>query len=163
MQITKTIRGTEYVFEIPFNQLIAKSMANSYYGYRIEDVTEAYSTKLYRVNTSEFLPKETKLIGTLIYEADIDRITLYKFVDMTKHKFEKTESFGINNEVISRLRPKDRVFISNGKQNYIISIRKALTVGKYLQFDKYEKQLFVPISEFKLSEVKKKKQRRIKK
>lgn len=155
MKVTKIINGIEYEFEIPLNQELGSSMAQSYYGYKIQAKTNGYHTELYKVNTSAFLPKETKLIGTLIYNIDIDQITLYKFVDMTKHKFIKSDSFGVNNEIISRLRPKDRIFISNGEVNYIISVRKALTVGKYLQFDKYEKQLFIPIEEFKVKDVKK--------
>lgn len=157
MQIKKVIRGVEYTFEIPFNQEIAKTMEQSYYGYRIVSKTAGYSTQLFKVNTSEFLPKETKLIGTLIYDIDIDLITLYKYVDESVHKFIKSDSFGVNNEVISRLRAKDQILISNGKVNYKMSVRKALTVGKYMQFDKYEKQLFIPISEFKQTEIKKRK------
>lgn len=155
MNIKKFINGIEYEFEIPLNQELGNLMAQSYYGYRIETKTNGYHTELYKINTSAFLPKETKLIGILIYNVGIDQITLYKFVDMTKHKFIKSESFGVNNEIINRLRPKDRIFISNGECNYIISVRKALTVGKYMQFDKYEKQLFIPIKEFKIKDIKK--------
>lgn len=155
MKVIKVINGKEYEFEIPLNQELASSITQSYYGYRIEDKTSGYHTELYKVNTSAFLHKETKLIGTLVYNVNMDQITLYKFVDMTKHKFIKSDSFGVNNEIISRLRPRDRIFISNGEVNYIISVRKALTVGKYMQFDKYEKQLFIPIEEFKAKDVKK--------
>ena len=156
MQIKKVKNGITYTYEIPFNQEIAHGMAQSYDGYRIEAITQAYSTKLYKVNTSAFLPKERKLIGTLVYDCDTDTITLYKFVDNDIHKFLKADSYGINNEIISRLRAKDRIFISDGKINYIISVRKALAVGKYLQFDKYERQIFIPISEFKHVIIKKK-------
>ena len=149
MKITKIINGIEYEFEIPFNQEIAKSICQNYYGYKITSKTAGYTTQLFRVNTSAFLEKETKLIGTLVYDTEKDILTLYKFVDNEKHKFIKADSYGVNNEIISRLRAKDRLFISDGKINYTISIRKALTVGKYLQFDKYEKQIFIPIEEFK--------------
>lgn len=163
MQIVKVIKGIKYTIEVPFNQEIAHSMAQSYNGYRIEAITEAYSTKLYKVNTSAFLPKETKLIGSLVYDTETDTITLYKYVDNNIHKFLKADSYGINNEIISRLRAKDKILISDGKTNYKISVRKALSVGQYLQFDKYEKQLFIPISEFKTSEVKKRQKRKVKK
>lgn len=156
MQIVKVIRGIEYTYEIPFNQEVAHGMAQSYDGYRIEAITQAYTTKLYKVNTSAFLPKERKLIGSLVYDTDTDTITLYKFVDNDLHKFLKGDCYGINNEIISRLRAKDRVLISDGKVNYKISVRKALTVGKYMQFDKYEKQLFIPIDAFKHVVIKKK-------
>ena len=155
MQIVKVINGKEYTIEIPFNQEIGHSIAQSYVGYKIEAKTKAYSTQLYKVNTSAFLPKETKLIGTLIYDNQTDILTLYKYIDEKKHKFLKYESFGVNNEIISRLRAKDQILISNGDINFKISVRKAITVGKYMQFDKYEKQLFIPIDEFKQKEIKK--------
>lgn len=150
MKVIKTINGKDYEFEIPFNQEIANSISQLYYGYRIENKTCGYVSKLYKINTSAFLPKETKLIGTLIYNPEQDKLTLFKQVDESKHKFLKYESFGINNEIISRLRAQDSILISNGIDMYKISIRKALSVGKYLQFDKYEKQLFIGIKEFKL-------------
>lgn len=149
MKVTKIINGIEYEFEIPFNQEIAKSICQSYYGYKIISKTKGYSTELYKVNTSIFLENEIKLIGTLIYNTEKDILTLYKFVNNNIHKFIKSDSYGINNEIISRLRAKDQIFISDGNTNYKISVRKALTVGKYLQFDKYEKQIFIPIKEFK--------------
>ena len=155
MKVTQKIRGKEYEIEIPLNQVMANSMVQRYVGYRIAAITEAYSTRIYKVSTSAYLPGETKLIGTLVYDNEKDQVTLYKFVDMEKHKFIKMESFGINNEVISRMRAKDRIFISNGKINFIISVRKALSVGKYIQFDRYEKQLFIPIEEFRQKEIKK--------
>lgn len=165
MQIVKVIRGVKYTFEVPFNQEIAQSIAQSYDGYRIEALTSAYSTQLYKVNTSAFLPKERKLIGTLVYDNEIDVLTLYKFIDEKKHKFLKYESFGVNNEIISRLRAKDQLLISNGQVNFRISVRKALVEGKYMQFDKYEKQLFIPVEAFKQNEVKKtkKKTKKVKK
>lgn len=163
MRITKEIHGCKYEIEIPFNQEVAKSMEQNYYGYKIVSKTAAYSTKLYKVNTSAFLPNETKLIGTLVYDIDGDILTLYKFVDMNIHKHIKSDSFGVNNEVISRLRPRDCILISDGERNYKMSVRKALTVGKYMQFDRYEKQLFIPISEFQVKELPKRTKGNIKK
>ena len=159
MQIKKVIRGIEYTFEVPFNHEIGQSIAQSYFGYKIEAETTAYATKLYKVNTSAFLPNERKCIGTLVYDNDKDTITLYKHVDNNIHKFLKSESYGINNEIVSRLRAKDRILIEDDNFFYSISVRKALTVGKYMQFDKYEKQLFVPITEFKQIETKKRRKK----
>lgn len=159
MQIKKVIRGVEYTFEVPFNHEIGQSIAQSYYGYKIEAETTAYSTKLFKVNTSAFLPDERKCIGTLVYDNEKDTLTLFKHVDNSIHKFLKSDSYGINNETVSRLRAKDRILIEDGKFLYSISVRKALTVGKYMQFDKYEKQLFVPISEFKQIETKKRRKK----
>ena len=155
MKIKMVKDGIEYTYEVPFNQEIGQSIAQSYYGYRIEAETTAYSTKLYKVNTSAFLPKERKLIGTLVYDYEKDWLTLYKHVNNDINKFIKAESYGINNEIIGKMRSSDKIIIEDGKFLYSISVRKALTVGKYMQFDKYEKQLFVPISEFKQTELKK--------
>lgn len=149
MKVKKVINGIEYEFEIPFNQEIAGSICQSYYGYKITSETSGYTTKLYKVNTSAFLSKETKMIGTLIYNYENDYLTLYKHVNEDKHKFLKFESFGVNNEVISRLRANDQILISNGEIMFKISVRSALKFGKYLQFDKYEKQLFIPLDKFK--------------
>lgn len=149
MKITKVINGIEYEFEIPFNQEIAGSICQSYYGYKITSETSGYTTRLYKVNTSAFLPKETKLIGTLIYNFEKDCLTLYKHVNDDKHKFLEFESYGINNEIVSRLRANDQILISNGETMLKISVRNALKVGKYMQFDKYERQLFIPLDKFK--------------
>lgn len=150
MRITKKINGIEYEFEIPLNHIIAKDIARSYDGYRIEQISECYSSFLYKVNTSAFLPKERKLIGRLKYNPSTDNITLIKFVDDNIHKFLKAEAYGINNEIIKHLRPCDKILINANKTKYIISIAKALKVGQYLHFDKYELQLFVPIKEFQI-------------
>lgn len=154
MKVTKVINGIEYEFEIPFNQEIAGSICQSYYGYKITSETSGYTTRLYKVNTSAFLPKETKLIGTLIYNFEKDCLTLYKHVNDDTHKFLKFESYGINNEIVSRLRANDQILISNDETMLKISVRNALKVGKYMQFDKYERQLFIPLEKFK--EIKKK-------
>jgi len=149
MQITKEINGREYTFEVPQNHIIAKDIAKSYDGYRIEFTTDCYTSKLFMVNTSAFLPKERKLIGTLRYNPETEIVTLVKFVDDEIHKFLKMESYGINNEIIKHLRPCDQILIVAGKAKFKISVNKAIKVGQYLHFNKYELQLFIPISEFK--------------
>lgn len=149
MQITKEINGMEYTFEVPLNHIVATDIAKSYDGYRIEHNTECYISKLFKVNTSAFLPKERKLIGTLKCNPETEIITLIKYVDDDVHKFLKTEAYGINNEIIKHLRPCDKILIVAGKSKFTISVSKALKVGQYLHFSKYELQLFIPISEFK--------------
>ena len=149
MQIKKTIKGIEYTFEVPLNMIIAQDIAKSYDGYRIEQETNCYTSNLYKVNTSVFLPKERKLIGRLLYNPNYDYITLYKFVNDDIHKFLKSDAYGINNEIIKHLRTCDKIMIRSKDNKYTISVAKALKVGQYLHFDKYELQLFIPIKEFK--------------
>lgn len=149
MQITKNIKGIEYTFEVPQNWMVAEEIKGNYDGYKLTHDTNCYCSKIYKTNTSFYEDKKVKNIGTLIFNPETERITLYKYVNDEEHKFLKSQSYGINNEIIKHLRTFDKIIIENNKSKYLISVSKALKVGQYLHFDKYELQLFIPISEFK--------------
>lgn len=158
MQITKEINGHEYTFEVTQNWLAAHDIAKCYDGYKIFHCTSCYCSKLYLQNTSVFEEnKEPKLIGTLIYNPDTERMILYKKVSDEEHKFIKGQSYGINNEIIKHLRTFDKIIIDNSSNRFEISVAKAIKVGEYLHFNKYELQLFIPIEEFKMTDIKKNK------
>ena len=157
MQVIREINGHQYEFEVPENWIIAEEMKGVYNGYKLSHETSCYSSKIYKTNTSEFSDKETKNIGTLLFNPDTERITLYKFVNDEIHRFETGDAYGVNNEIIKRLRTFDRILIENKTNYFEISVAKAVKVGQYLHFDKYELQLFIPISEFKVKDKKKQK------
>lgn len=152
MQITKNINGHDYTFEVPENYIVAEEISGTYDGYKLTQETCCYCSRIFKKETSEFSGKEVKHIGTLIYNPDSSKITLHKFVDDAEHKFIKGQSYGINNEIIKRLRTFDRILIENKKNYFEIPVAKALKIGNYLHFDKYELQLFIPIEEFKIIE-----------
>lgn len=160
MQITKVINGHEYTFEVPQNAITAKEICRSYDGYKIECEISCNTTWFYKINTGFTVDKTPKMIGQLSYNPETERMTLYKFVDDEKHRFEASVSYGINNEIIKHMRVFDRIVISNKTNRFEISVAKAIKVGQYLHFDKYELQLFVPISEFKMFERKCKKNKK---
>lgn len=160
MQITKEVNGHEYTFEVPENWIIAEEIKGNYDGYKIIQETSCYCSKLFRVNTSAFLEKEVKQIGMLCYNPDTEKVTLFKFVNDEEHRFEKGQMYGINNEIIKHMRTFDRIVIENKTHKFEISVAKAVKVGQYLHFDKYELQLFIPIDEFKTTEKKVKKNKK---
>ena len=149
MKIIKEHNGYEYEIEVPDNAIIAKKVVGNYIGYKITQSTEGYTTKLFLQNEGFFEGKEKKCIGTLIYKPETDKVILYKKIDPKEHIHIKSSSFGINNEIIKNLRTSDTILIDDTKNLYSISVAKALKVGQYLHFTKFELQLFIPIDQFK--------------
>lgn len=151
MKIKRTINGHEYTFEVYQNWIIAQELVNQKYaGYQLKEKTNNNVTCIYKVNSKFFEKNIPKEIGKLICDIDTNRITLYKFVNLDKHYFLKSDSFGINNDILKHLRPSDYIVIETSKKEvYSISVQKALKVGQYLHFQEYELQLFVPITSFK--------------
>lgn len=142
-----------YNFVIPPNYIAGKEIAGIYDGYKLQVEIDCYTTKIYRLEAGFFKTPERKLIGTLIYNPETSQMTLYKFVEMDKHHFIKGDEFGICNDIIKHLRSSDKIFISNGKQNYYISVSKALKVGEYKHFKDAELQLFIKLDDFKCKDV----------
>lgn len=155
MEIKKIINGHEYTFEVPQNFIVAEEIKGNYDGYKIIHETNCYSSTLYKANTNFYEKKKMQNIGILVFNPETEKITLHKFVNDAEHKFLKSQSYGINNEIIKHLRTFDNIIIHNKKDKFFISVSKALKVGQYLHFDKYELQLFIPISEFTILKKKK--------
>lgn len=149
MIVTKMINGYEYEIEVPENAIIAKKIIGKYAGFEITQHTEGYTSELYLHNTGYFESKEKKLIATLIYKPNIERVILYKHINPQEHIHIKSNSFGINNEIIKNLRTSDYIIIDDGSNKYKISVGNAIKKGQYLHFTKYELQLFIPIENFK--------------
>lgn len=149
MKIIKEYNGYEYEIEVPDNAIIAKKVVGNYIGYKITQSTEGYTTKLFLQNEGFFEDKDKKCIGTLIYRPETDKVVLFKKINPDEHIHIKTNSFGINNEIIKNLRTSDYIVVDDNKNTYCISVAKALKVGQYLHFTKFELQLFIPIDKFK--------------
>lgn len=149
MLIEKEINGHIYEFEVPDNQLVAKKIAGTYTGYQLTQETEGYLSNIFM---QEDCSKEVKKIGTLIYKPEHEKLTLYKHINPAEHLHLKTNSFGINNEIMKNLRASDRIVINDEKNKYQISVYKALKVGQYLHFSAFELQFFIPVKEFKILE-----------
>lgn len=156
MEVVRIVNGHEYTFVVMPNWMVAEEIKGNYDGYKIEQETSCYKSVLYKINTGAFKTKERKNIGTLICNPETEQITLYKFVNDEEHRFKSGQMYGINNEIIKHLRTYDRILIENKTNYFEISVAKAMKVGQYLHFDKYELQLFIPISEFKTKEKSKK-------
>ena len=155
--------GKTYEYETGRNFTIAEQIKGDYVGYKLGHTTDGYVSSIYFKNNGYFEDKEKKHIGSLMYNPDTDIVTYYKRVQQAKHEFHKSESFGINNEILSNLCPKDRIVIiecvGTKKNVYSISVRKAISVASYMTFKNYEKQAFIQKSEFKSKETAEKKKR----
>lgn len=149
MIIEKEINGYTYEIEVPENALIAKKIIGIYKGYVISQHTEGYNTQLFLHDINFPNQNEKKLIGTLIYKPEYERVILYKHINPQEHIHIKSQSFGINNEIIKNLRTSDYIIIDDSTNMYKISVGNALKKGQYLHFNAYELQLFIPIENFK--------------
>lgn len=150
MLVKKEINGHIYEFELLDNAIIANKIKGRYLGYNLTQFTEGCVSKIYMQETGCMSSGKKKCIGTLIYNQDKEKITLYKNVNPKEHLHIKSNSYGVNSEIIKNLRTSDGIIIDDKKNKYYISVAKALKVGQYLHFNAYELQLFIPIEQFKI-------------
>lgn len=154
-----------YIYEIGRNEIVADAIAGNKGGYKLGHKTVGFVSQIMFKSNNFFHSKEPKNIGELIYDADKDIITYRKYINQAKHEFHKTETIGLNWDVISNLCPKDKILIiencNNKKIVRTISVSKALKFQdfKYLKSLGYEKQLFIPKEEFLSKESEEKKRR----
>ena len=154
-----------YIYEIGRNEIVADAIAGNKGGYKLGHYTDGYVSKIFFKSNNFFHSKEPKNIGELIYDYEKDIITYRKYINQAKHEFHRTESIGLNWDVISNLCPKDKIVIietSDKKRiTRTISVSKALKFQDFKYFKNlgYEKQLFIPKEEFLSKESKEKKRR----
>ena len=116
---------------------------------------------------------EKKCIGHLLYDIDLNRITLRKTnVNREIHEFhadgDLDDCFGIQYDIFQYLRDGDLIQIHTVETVkrvktafcYTITKSKAARKGRFLQFKGQGKQFFIPIAEFKKSEGKRVRKKR---
>lgn len=114
-------------------------------------------------SSPKFGPK--KCIGVLLYDIELNRITLRKTnVNREIHEFhadgDLDDCFGIQYDIFQYLRDGDLIQIHTvenvGKVKtafcYTITKSKAARKGRFLQFKGQGKQFFIPIAEFRKSD-----------
>ena len=164
----KIINGYEYcVYGYP-NALLAQNITRLYDGYFLKTEVKDNVTNIFWQSGNYFKPK-LKYIGKVVYDLSSDTMTYIKYgFKQELHEFHKDNSFGLNWDVIRELRAKDYVRIEEptikprGKNIYTISVSKLLEHKTFRHFkaEGYEKQVFVPIEDFKMEFVKSTKRRR---
>ena len=165
MSITYKVEenGKVFEYETGRNYTVAKQIKGNYVGFSLGHSTSGYVSEILFKSNNFFEDKKPKNIGSLIYDPATDIITYFKHIQQAKHEFHKSESLGINNNILSNLCPKDKIVIiehvENKKYIYSISVRKAISVASYMTFKNYEKQAFIPKSEFKSKEIEEKRKR----
>ena len=158
--------GKVFEYETGRNYTISKQIVGNHVGFSLGHSTNGYVSEILFKSNNFFDNKQPKNIGSLIYDPATDIVTYYKHIQQAKHEFHKSESLGINNLILSNMCPKDKIVIvehvENKKYIHSISVRKAILCASYMTFKNYEKQAFIPKSEFKTteSEVKKKRGRK---
>jgi len=121
---------------------------------------------------------EKKCIGMLLFDIEQNKITLRKtMVDTDKHEFHADEKrgmddcFGVQYDIFKYLRDSDLIEIHaierkvrhKEKFVYVINKLKAVRKGRFLHFNGYGTQFFIPKAEFKCYEKGKVKEKRTKK
>lgn len=156
MEEIREINGLTYTFEVTENEILAREISKEYNGFRINHITDGYSTKFYKVFGSE-----KKEIGTLYYNPDNAKFSLWKFINPKMHIMKKTGELGVNGAIFAKLRVGDYVYFKIARKLYKIRIEKAVKVGNYKNFAttayNSELQFFIPIAE--LTEITEKKKK----
>lgn len=155
MKIIRKINNIDYELAVGRNCEIGKQLEKDYDGYSLQHSYDGYVSTIFFKSRS-FFGSQTKNIGKLFYDHDTDVVTYKKYgFNKENHEFKTTKSIGFNWDIISNLKAKDIVQIESKEENntilYTISVSKILKYQdfKYFKSLGYEKQIFVPICEFK--------------
>lgn len=158
IQMVKIFKdGKEY--EVGRNYIVGESIKGDKVGYKLAHKTDGFTSTIYFISNNFFHDKQPKNIGELHYDFTTDIITYKKFIKQQEHEFHKTDSIGLNWDIVSNLCPKDRIVIieTSNKTRFVrtISVSKALKFQDFKYFKNlgYEKQLFIPKSEFLTKEL----------
>ena len=155
MEEIRIINGRKYSFEITENELLAREISGEYDGFKICHVSDGYSTKFFKVFNGE-----KKQIGTLYYNYDSGKFSLWKFINPKTHIMNKTQELGVNGAIFAKLRVGDYIYFKIGEKLYKIRVEKAIKTGNYKNFVyggyNSELQFFIPIQELKEIETAKK-------
>jgi len=155
MEEIRIINGRKYSFEITENELLAREISGEYEGFKICHISDGYSTKFFKVFNGE-----KKQIGTLYYNYDNGKFSLWKFINPKTHIMNKTQELGVNGAIFAKLRVGDYIYFKIGEKLYKIRVEKAIKTGNYKNFVyggyNSELQFFIPIQELKEIETAKK-------
>ena len=156
MEEIRIINGRKYSFEITENELLAREISGEYDGFKICHISDGYSTKFFKVFNGE-----KKQIGTLYYNYDNGKFSLWKFINPKLHIMNKTQELGVNGAIFGKLRVGDYIYFKIGDRLYKIRVEKAIKTGNYKNFVyggyNSELQFFIPIQELKEVETSKSK------
>lgn len=157
--------GKEY--EVGRNYVIGENIKGDKGGYKLLHKYDGFTSTIYFQSNNFFQDKTPKNIGTLSYDFTTDIVTYRKYgFKPSTHEFHKTDSIGLNWEVILNLCPKDLISVvevqNNKKIVRSISVSKALKFQDFKYFKNlgYEKQVFIPACEFKTKEYESKQKRK---
>lgn len=160
MEEIRVVNGREYTFYITENEILAREISGQdYKGFTIKHLTSGYCTKFYKV-----VGTEKKEIGTLYYNPDNGKYSLWKFINPNIHVMKKTGELGVNGAIFAKLRVGDYIYFKIGKKLFKIRVEKAVKVGNYKNFNltayNSELQFFIPLAELTEIESKTKKARK---
>lgn len=165
VKLVKEIDGKEYIYEVGRNYIIMEAIKGDKGHYKIGHKYDGITSTIY-FKSNNYLDNEPKIIGQLLYDFDTDIITYRKYIKQATHEYHKTNSLGLNWEIVSNLCPKDyiKIIVDTGDKKIVhtISVSKALKFQdfRYYKMQGYEKQIFIPIEEFRQKELEQKKKRR---
>lgn len=166
-KIVKIVDGQERIYEVGRNYLIGENVKGNKGYYKLLHKSDGFFSTIFFQSNNFFHDKELKNIGTLSYDFEKDIVTYRKYgYKPADHEFHKTDSIGLNWEIISNMCPKDliKVISTQDKKKivYSISVSKALKFQDFKYFKNlgYEKQIFIPACEFKAKEFEIKRKRR---
>lgn len=151
------INGLEY--EVGRNYDVGEAIKKDYGEYKLGVRQDGFVTDIMFKANNYFASKEIKNIGTLIYDEAKDIITYQKYINES-HIMRVNNTIGLNYDVIQNLAVKDKINIIQKEKSETIfrtmSVRKALTYEDFKQFKSqgYERQIFVPVDDFKTLVVK---------
>ena len=154
-----------YTYEVGRNYEIMQAVKGHKGGYSIGFRYDGFTAEILFKSNNFFDDKEPKVIGRLLYNWEKDVVTYRKYIKQEAHEFHKTQSLGLNWDILSHLTPRDNILIvvDTGKSKIVhtMSVRKALGYQDFKQFKSqgYEKQLFIPIADFKTQEIQEKTKR----
>lgn len=155
-----------YTYEVGRNYEIMNAIKGNKGGYCIGFRYDGFTAEILFKSNNFFDDKEPKVIGRLLYDWEKDVVTYRKYIKQEAHEFHKTQSLGLNWDILSHLTPRDNILIvvdtGNKKIVHTMSVRKALGYQDFKQFKSqgYEKQLFIPTADFKTREIQEKKRGR---
>jgi alanyl-tRNA synthetase len=145
------INGREY--EVGRNYDVGESIKKNYGEYKLGVRQSGFVTDI-MFKSNNYFDKEIKNIGSLIYDEAKDIITYQKYINES-HIMRVNNTIGLNYDVIQNLAVKDKIKIIQKDKNETIfrtmSVRKALTYEDFKQYKSqgYERQIFVPVDDFK--------------
>jgi len=152
-------------YEVGRNYEIMQAVKGDKGGYSIGCRYDGFVAEILFKNYSLTDEKEVRTIGRLLYDWEKDIVTYRKYIKQSEHEFHTTQSLGLNWDVLSHLTARDNILIivDTGKSKIVhsMSVRKAIGYQDFKQFKSqgFEKQLFIPIADFKKKEVIEKKKR----